>query len=39
MYKVNLMRSPKATYDWIDLDLFGTPGFIFLTDEKYWRMK
>jgi hypothetical protein len=39
MYKVNLMRSPKATYDWIDLDLFGAPGFIFLTDEKYWRMK
>ena len=39
MYKVNLMRSVKATYDWIDLDLFGAPGFIFLTDEKYWRMK
>ena len=26
-------------YDWITLDLYGAPAFLFLSPEKTWRMR
>ena len=36
LWRVDFARGAKPTYDWITLDLFGVPGFYFLSGEKTW---
>ncbi|MCQ2389821.1 MAG: right-handed parallel beta-helix repeat-containing protein [Kiritimatiellae bacterium] len=39
LWRVDLRRARRPNYDWITLDLYGAPAFLFLSPEKTWRLR
>ena len=37
LWRVDFSRGSLKTYDWITVDMFGIPGFYFLSGEKTWN--
>ena len=39
LWRVDFARAQKPLYDWIRLDMFGSPGCLFLSEKKIWTVK
>ena len=39
LWRLDLKRGTSPAYDWILVDLLGTPGAVFLSKEKHWTVR
>ena len=39
LWQIDFAKTSRPTYDWVRLNVFGTPGYFFLSREKTWKTK
>ncbi len=39
LWRIDFRKGAKPVFDWIQLDLFGVPAWLFLSPEKSWRVR